>query len=114
MQKLNIKDHRSDTIYTSFPVKSSDLKELEGSEIIIWTTTPWTIPANKALAYNETLDYVLIQLNDDGAFKNRKIVIAEALLESVIKECSINDYKEIKKFKGKDFKEQSVITLFSI
>jgi isoleucyl-tRNA synthetase len=43
--------------------------------------------ANKALAYNEALDYVLIQLNDDGDFKNRKIVIAEALLDSVIKEC---------------------------
>jgi isoleucyl-tRNA synthetase len=81
------------------------LKELEGSEIIIWTTTPWTIPANKALAYNEALDYVLVQLNDDGDFKNRKIVIAEALLDSVIKECSIKDYKEIKKFKGKDFKD---------
>ncbi len=103
--EVEYQDHRSDTIYTSFPVKSSNLKELEGSEIVIWTTTPWTIPANKALAYNEALDYVLIQLNDDGDFKNRKIVIAQALLESVIKECSINDYKEIKKFKGKEFKE---------
>ena len=46
-----------------------------------------------------------MQLNDDGDFKNRKIVIAEALLDSVIKECSIKDYKEIKKFKGKDFKD---------
>jgi isoleucyl-tRNA synthetase len=103
--EVEYQDHKSDTIYTSFPVKSSSLKELEGSEIIIWTTTPWTIPANKALAYNESLDYVLIQLNDDGDFKNRKIVIAEALLDSVIKECSIKDYKEIKKFKGKDFKD---------
>jgi isoleucyl-tRNA synthetase len=103
--EVEYQDHNSDTIYTSFPVKSSGLKELEGSEIIIWTTTPWTIPANKALAYNESLDYVLIQLNDDGDFKNRKIVIAEALLDSVIKECSIKDYKEIKKFKGKDFKD---------
>jgi isoleucyl-tRNA synthetase len=103
--EVEYQDHKSDTIYTSFPVKSSNLKELEGSEIIIWTTTPWTIPANKALAYNEALDYVLIQLNDDGDFKNRKIVIAEALLDSVIKECSIKDYKEIKKFKGKDFKD---------
>jgi isoleucyl-tRNA synthetase len=103
--EVEYQDHKSDTIYTSFPVKSSSLKELEGSEIIIWTTTPWTIPANKALAYNEALDYVLIQLNDDGDFKNRKIVIAEALLDSVIKECSIKDYKEIKKFKGKDFKD---------
>ena len=47
----------------------------------------------------------MIQLNDNGDFKNRRIVIAEALLDSVIKECSINDYKEIKKFKGKDFKD---------
>ena len=52
---------------------------------MIWTTTPWTIPANKALAYNESLDYLLIQINDEGEFKDKKIVIAEALLESVIK-----------------------------
>ena len=103
--EVEYQDHKSDTIYTSFPVKSSNIKELEGSEIIIWTTTPWTIPANKALAYNEALDYVLIQLNDDGDFRNRKIVIAQALLDSVLKECSIKDYKEIKKFKGKDFKD---------
>ena len=98
-------DHKSDTIYTSFPVKSSNIRELENAEIIIWTTTPWTIPANKALAYNEALDYILIELNDDGDFKNRKIVIAEALLESVIKECTIKDFKIIKKFKGKDLKD---------
>ena len=77
--EVEYQDHKSDTIYTSFPVKSSNLKELEGSEVIIWTTTPWTIPANKALAYNEGLDYVLVQLNDDGDFKNKNIVIAEAL-----------------------------------
>ncbi|MDC1178178.1 isoleucine--tRNA ligase [Candidatus Pelagibacter sp.] len=103
--EVEYQDHKSDTIYTSFPVKSSNIKELEGSEIIIWTTTPWTIPANKALAYNEALDYVLMQLNDDGDFKSRKIVVAEALLDSVIKDCSIKDFKEIKKFKGKEFKD---------
>jgi isoleucyl-tRNA synthetase len=98
-------DHKSDTIYAAFSVKKSKIKELEGSEIIIWTTTPWTIPANKALAYNESLDYFIIQLNDEGDFKNKKIVIAEALLNSVIKECNIKEYKEIKKFKGKEFKD---------
>jgi len=103
--EVEYQDHKSDTIYTSFPIKSSNIKELEGGEIIIWTTTPWTIPANKALAYNEALDYVLIQLNDSGDFRNRKIVVAEALLESVIKDCSIKDFKEIKKFRGKEFKD---------
>jgi isoleucyl-tRNA synthetase len=102
--EVEYQDHKSDTIYTSFPIKSSNIKELEGSEIIIWTTTPWTIPANKALAYNEALDYVLIQLSDDGDFKNKKIIVAEALLESVIKECGIKDFKEIKKFQGKELK----------
>ena len=64
MREVEYQDHKSDTIYTSFKVKSSDYKELDGCEIVIWTTTPWTIPANKALAFNESLDYVVLQLND--------------------------------------------------
>ena len=82
--EVEYQDHKSDTIYTSFKVKSSNLKDLVGSEIVIWTTTPWTIPANKALAYNESLDYIILEINDEGDFKNRKIVIADALLESVV------------------------------
>ncbi len=100
--EVEYQDHKSDTIYTSFPVKTSNLKELIGSEIIIWTTTPWTIPANRALAYNEALDYVQLELNDENDFKNRKIIVAEALLESVIHDCKIKNYKKIKIFKGKE------------
>tara|TARA_B100000963_G_scaffold157992_1_gene137514 strand:- start:1057 stop:3771 length:2715 start_codon:yes stop_codon:yes gene_type:complete len=102
--EVEYQDHKSDTIYVSFPVKSSNNKDLKGAEIVIWTTTPWTIPANKALAYNENLDYLLIEINDDGDLKNRKIVIAESLLESVIKNCEIKDFKNLRKFKGKYFK----------
>jgi isoleucyl-tRNA synthetase len=103
--EVEYQDHKSDTIFTSFPVKFSKIKELNGSEIIIWTTTPWTIPANKALAYNEALEYLLIKINDDGEFKDRKIVVAEALLDSVLKECEIKNFKEIKKFQGKELKD---------
>jgi len=102
--EVEYQDHKSDTIYACFPVKSSNIKEIENSNVVIWTTTPWTIPANKALAYNESLDYLLIEINDDNEFKNKKILIAEALLESVIKDCEIKDYKKLKKFKGKEFK----------
>ena len=101
--EVEYQDHKSDTIYTSFKVKSSNLKDLVGSEIVIWTTTPWTIPANKALAYNESLDYIILEINEEGDFKNRKIVIAEALLESVVKECGLKNYKKIHTFKGKEF-----------
>ena len=102
--EVEYQDRKSDTIYVSFPVKSSDVKELKNSSIVIWTTTPWTIPANKALAYNSGLDYLLIEITDSGDFKSKKIVVAEALVESVIKDCGIQNYKNLKKFKGKDFK----------
>ena len=103
--EVEYQDRKSDTIYTSFEVKSSNITELKDSNIVIWTTTPWTIPANKALAYNESLDYLLIQIDDDGDFKNKKIVIAKALIDSVIKDCKIKNYKHLKNFKGKDLKD---------
>jgi len=97
-------DHKSDTIYVSFLVKNSNSNELINSEIIIWTTTPWTIPANKALAYNNNLDYLLFKIKDEGDFKDKKFVVAEALLNPVIKECKIKNFENIKKFKGYEFK----------
>ena len=102
--EVEYQDHKSDTIYASFKIKTTNVKELGGGEVIIWTTTPWTIPANKALAYNENLTYVLIKITDDGDFKDKEIIIAEALLESVTKDCNINKYKILKKFLGKEFK----------
>src|SRR5210317_954331 len=101
--EVEYQDHMSDTIYAAFAVKSSNLKELIGNDIIIWTTTPWTIPANKALAYNESLDYLLIEI-EEGNFKDKKIIIAKALLDSVLKDCNISKHKKIKEFKGKEFK----------
>jgi isoleucyl-tRNA synthetase len=102
--EVEYQDHKSDTIYAAFTVVSSNLKELVGNDIIIWTTTPWTIPANKALAYNESLDYLLIEI-EEGVFRDKKIVVADALLKSVLKECNISKYNKIKNFKGKEFKD---------
>ena len=96
-------DHTSDTIYASFPIKKTNLKDLKDCEIIIWTTTPWTIPANKALAFNQGLNYLILEIKDDNDFKNKKIVVAKDLFETVIKECNIENYKIIKEFSGKEF-----------
>ena len=96
-------DHTSDTIYASFPIKKTNLKDLKDCEIIVWTTTPWTIPANKALAFNQGLNYLILEIKDDNDFKNKKIVVAKDLFETVIKECKIENYKKIKEFSGKEF-----------
>jgi len=97
-------DHVSDTIYSAFPIIKTNLKEIEGSNVIIWTTTPWTIPANKALAYNSNLIYLVVKINDEGDFKNKKIIVAKDLLESLIKECEIKSFDIEKEFSGKDLK----------
>ena len=97
-------DHVSDTIYAAFTIKKTNIKEILGSDIVIWTTTPWTIPANRALAYNQSLNYVLGELKDDNKFKNKKIVIAKDLLQSFSKDIEIESINILKEFSGKDFK----------
>ena len=104
--EVEYKDHTSNTIYVGFKVESSKIKILKDSQIIIWTTTPWTIPANRALAYNKNLDYTVIEINDSSSnFNNQKIVVASKLLDTIIKGCELKKYKKIDSFKGEDFKE---------
>ena len=104
--EVEYKDHTSNTIYVGFKVESSKIKILNDSQIVIWTTTPWTIPANRALAYNKNLDYTVIKINDSSSnFNNQKIVVASKLLDTIIKGCELKKYKKIDSFKGKDFKE---------
>ena len=102
--EVEYKDHKSDTIYAAFKVKKSNINELTNSEIIIWTTTPWTIPANKALAFHENLKYLIIKIEDQSDFKERQIVIAKDLLKLVLDDCKIKKFKKILEFSGKDFR----------
>ena len=100
--EVEYQDHKSDTIYTSFKVIKSKNEKLISSDVIIWTTTPWTIPANKALAYNPGLKYLSLKIEDDGDFKNRNIIVAEALLETVISENKIKKFKKNFNFLGNE------------
>ncbi len=102
--EVEYEDHTSNTIYVKFLIKNSTDKDLIDSNIVIWTTTPWTIPGNRALAYGKKLDYSLIvveELEEDSLVKkNDKLIFASELLESVTKEIGIKKFSTIKKFKG--------------
>ena len=50
-------DHVSTTVNVRFPVVRSAVPELSGAAVVIWTTTPWTLPGNRAIAYGHTFDY---------------------------------------------------------
>ena len=103
--EVEYKDHTSNTIYTSFEVNKTQNDFLKDACIIIWTTTPWTIPVNRALVYNNKIKYSVLQIGEDTEhFKNRKIVIASNLVNKVAEECNFKDFKVLKEFNGSEFK----------
>src|SRR3984885_15376779 len=51
--EIEYQDHKSTTIWVKFPIVKTPRKELEGASVVIWTTTPWTIPGNRAIAYGD-------------------------------------------------------------
>ncbi|MES1152620.1 MAG: class I tRNA ligase family protein, partial [Dongia sp.] len=81
--EVEYKEHTSDTIWVKFPVVKSPVKELEGASVVIWTTTPWTIPGNRAVAYGADFDYVAIEVESvaDGsqAKVGDRLIVAAAL-----------------------------------
>ena len=101
--EVEYKDHTSNTIFVAFKVKNTKKDFLKDSNIIIWTTTPWTIPANKALAFNGAIEYSLVEISDLENFKEKKIVVATNLLDSIVKSCGIEKFKILKTFKGVEF-----------
>ncbi len=96
-------DHTSNTIFVAFKVKNTKKDFLKDASIIIWTTTPWTIPANKALAFNSSIEYALVEIDALDHFKDKKIIVATNLVESIIKSCGIKNHKILKTFKGSEF-----------
>ena len=77
-------------------VEAPNAPELVGAHAVIWTTTPWTIPVNQALAYGPEVDYVLLE--GDG----RKFVIAEALISAFKERSGFVHAQPHKHFKGTD------------
>ncbi|GAB4072397.1 isoleucine--tRNA ligase [Barrientosiimonas marina] len=87
-------DKRSPSIYVAFDVKDGN-DVLDGDEkFIVWTTTPWTIPANLGIALNPELTYVVAAVNGE------KYIVAEALLETIANELGWETPDVIKTFKG--------------
>ena len=105
-------DHTSNTIYAAFSIKETKKEFLKGASVIIWTTTPWTIPANKALAFNSNIDYSVLEIESLENFYGKKIIVAKNLINSITKECEISNYKELKLLKDLNLKKLSAIIHF--
>jgi isoleucyl-tRNA synthetase len=94
--EVEYQERRSPSIYVSFPVV--DGKGLLDADVsfVIWTTTPWTIPANLAIAVHAEVDYQLIET------EGGKFVMARELVEDAIDDIGWEDFQVLAKFKGRD------------
>lgn len=101
------RDVKDTTCIAQFKVKNSTpqaqtLIQKAGSEpvfFVAWTTTPWTLPSNTALAVGANIDYVLIKTQNQYTKQSVTVVLAESLLASVVGK---NEYELLAKFSGKD------------
>ena len=86
-------DRRSTTIYARFPVRQTSHDILRDAVVIIWTTTPWTMPANRATAYGEDITYGLYQIAETAegslAKTGERLVLADDLAASVAEACGL-------------------------
>jgi len=94
-------DHTSPSIYVEFPV-ASDLSDIDSAlagqdwSAVIWTTTPWTLPANLAIVFHPEYEYSAVRVGEKG------YIVASSLLESVAGKCGWGNPREVARFRGRE------------
>jgi isoleucyl-tRNA synthetase len=103
--EVEYEDYTSDTVWVKFPVESTTEpnpgkheKNLLGASVVIWTTTPWTIPGNRAISYSSKVSYGLYVVEDaptdNWAKKGDRLILADALALDVLRQARVTAYKK--------------------
>ena len=87
--EVEYQDHVSQSCFVKFPVAGRP-----GVNIVIWTTTPWTLPANLAVAYNSTFSYSLVQVGE------AQFIVSALLLATVAQKCLWENYQIVRSLTG--------------
>ena len=94
--EIEYKDVNSNTAYVKFPVKDGKgLIDRDNAYIVIWTTTPWTLPGNTMIAVGEDFDYAVVKVGKE------RLIFAKELVEKVMEIAGIKDYEIEQVMKGK-------------
>ncbi len=94
--EIEYADKTSHSIYVRFPVSDTQGKLPEGSDLVIWTTTPWTLPGNLAICLHPDAEYGLYE-TEQGA-----LVLARELAPRVAEACGLTLQNELQTFRGRD------------
>jgi len=95
--EIDYAERRDPSIYVKFPLIEPDL---DGASMVIWTTTPWTLPANLASAVDVNATYALVRASSNG--KEERLVLAEELVDSVLESAGYDSRDVIETFEGSE------------
>ena len=108
--EVEYQDYESDTVWVKFGVTGA-ADDLAGAFVVIWTTTPWTMPGNRAVSYSPRIAYGLYEItaaeNDFGPQPGETFIVADALLGSVTGQAKV----EAKKLRTVEGDELAALTL---
>ncbi len=100
------------SIYVKF-----SLRDEKNTFLLVWTTTPWTLPANTGIMAKPSADYIKVKIMKDavesGRRKSEVLILAKELLETVMKKAGIEGYEVVEELKGKRLKDIEYIHPFA-
>jgi isoleucyl-tRNA synthetase len=96
--EVEYEDYTSDTVWVKFPVRTGP-RALAGASIVIWTTTPWTLPGNRAISYSSKISYSLYEVIDapmeNWAKVGDRLVLADPLAIDVFRQARVTAYQKV-------------------
>ena len=95
--EIEYKDIKSNTAYVKFPViEGKGLFDERDTYVVIWTTTPWTLPGNTGITISPEFKYSLVDVQGE------KLIMASELVDKVMEVAKIDDYSVIKEYEGNE------------
>ena len=99
--EIEYADHKSKSIYVKFEVTDSKgLFDKKDTYLVIWTTTPWTLPGNMAITISDKYDYSLVKVKKDG--KEENYILMDEMVEDLMKTFGIEEYEKVKTIKNEE------------
>lgn len=102
--EVEYEDYTSDTVWVKFPVTSPAHGALASASVVIWTTTPWTLPGNRAISFSPKIAYGLYKVTDAPADNWAKtgdlLILADALAEEVFKQARVTAFEKVRDIRG--------------
>ncbi|HKU07473.1 MAG TPA: class I tRNA ligase family protein, partial [Bradyrhizobium sp.] len=98
--EVEYEDYQSDMVWVKFPVTSPAHGALANASVVIWTTTPWTLPGNRAISFSSKVAYGLYKVTDAPADNWAKtgdlLILADALATDVFKQARVTAYEKVR------------------